>query len=109
MQYEPIETYIEGRKRYKNFEDPDTLDNYLQIGNIDSAKFSMKGTSSVFANHTSLVGLSGKLTISNTTDPFELSKPVKSKFLETDPFKRNSFISKRNDGIVSISTFTYIQ
>jgi hypothetical protein len=107
IQYERIETYIEGRKRYKSFEDPDALDCYLQVRNSDAAKFSMRGTSSVFANHMPLVGLSGKLTISTAPEPFERSRTVKSKFLKTEPFKRSSLADKCNN-TVSVSTlYTY--
>lgn len=103
VQYERIEAYIEGRKRYTSFKDPAALDDYLQVGNIDSNKFGVEGPGNVFRNHISILGSSANF---KAPMPFEVSES-NTKLLKTEAFKRVSLVDKRNDKTSSLSIFIF--
>jgi hypothetical protein len=103
VQYERVESYIDGRKRCNNLQNPEALSNYLQAGSSKAG--------SVFVNRVSLLSSSSKFVKVNTEMPFEPSGSTFKgfEFSKSEIPKRYSVVGKPSGSTLSTSLFDFIE
>ena len=104
IQYERIESYIEGKKRYTNFQDKAALDKYLQPNKSDLGKPASEG-STIFGNQKSLLGDRNGFAQRDPM-PFEVSG-MKITDMKAESTKRVSCVKKSNEQLKRISNTNY--
>jgi len=103
IQYEKMESYIDGRKRCNNLKNPDALNNYLQAGSTKPGN--------VFVNRVSLLSSSSKFAKVSTEMPFEPSGSTFKGFesSQSEIPKRYSITGKSGSSTLSTSLLKSIE
>jgi len=78
VQYEKLDNYMEGRRRYTSLQDPAELEQYLIGGTKMMKRNSIEGTPANFTSeHPSLLDAHNKFGPKKAAMPFEVSASVK--------------------------------
>lgn len=84
IQFEKLENYVEGRKRYVSLQDPEALKEYLLGGASSMQRASIDARPANFAEHPSIVDARGKFLAKKTATamPFDVSPRLKVRCVE---------------------------